>query len=138
MSAAAEPQSLLRTFRRPWLWVSLWFAMFVLIAAGSLMSADNLPPIDISGFDKLQHFAGYAALSAGGVLLFARLRAQALVALVIIGFGIGIEFAQAALTADRMGDAADVLANSLGALGGLMLSATPVSGWLQRLDARLP
>ena len=138
MNPKSGTASTLRRFRRPWLWVSLWLALFVVIAAGSLMPADDLPPIDISGFDKVQHFFGYAALSTGAVLLFARLRTQALVALGIIAFGIGIEFAQAGITADRMGDAADVLANTLGVLAGLLLSATPVAGWLQRLDARLP
>ena len=128
----------MRRFRRPRLWLSAWLALFVLIAAGSLMSADKLPPVDLDGFDKLQHFVGYAALSVGAVMLFARLRIQALAALAIIGFGIGIEFAQTSLTVDRMGDAADVLANTLGVLAGLLLSATPVARWLQRLDARLP
>lgn len=138
MSAAVAREPLLRAFRRPWLWLTLWLSLFVLIAVGSLISPDNLPPVDISGFDKAQHFAGYAALSTGAVLLFKRLRTQALVGLAIIAFGIGIEFAQASLTADRMGDAADVLANSLGVLAGLLLSATPVARWLQRLDVRLP
>lgn len=138
MSASSVKPPVLRRFRRPWLWVSLWLALFAVIAAGSLMPADDLPPVDISGFDKFQHFVGYAVLSTGAVMLFARLRTQALAALAIIAFGIGIEFAQDGLTPDRMGDAADVLANTLGALAGLLLSATPVAGWLQRLDARLP
>ena len=137
-ASAATRGRVMRPFRRPWLWLSAWVALFALIAAGSLMSADKLPPVDLDGFDKLQHFAGYAVLAVGGVLLFAKLRAQALAVLVVIAFGIGIEFAQASLTTDRMGDAADVLANSLGALAGLLLSATPAAQWLQRLDARLP
>jgi len=128
----------MRAFRRPRLWLSLWLLLFVLVGVGSLMSPDMLPPVDISGFDKVQHFVGYAVLSAGAVALFARLRTQALIALVIIGFGIGLEFAQASLTTDRMGDVADALANSLGVLGGLLLSSTPAARWLQRLDARLP
>lgn len=128
----------MRQFRRPWLWLGMWLALFALIAAGSLISADNLPAVDIFGFDKVQHFVGYAALSTGAVLLFSRLRTQALIALVIIAFGIGVEFAQASLTADRMGDAADAVANTLGVLAGLLLSATPIARWLERLDARLP
>ncbi|QOW19281.1 hypothetical protein INQ41_11720 [Lysobacter ciconiae] len=138
MTTAPQRLSLMRPFRRPWLWLSLWLLLFVLVAAGSLMSADKLPPVDISGFDKVQHFVGYAVLSAGAVALFARLRTQSLIALVIIGFGIGLEFAQASLTTDRMGDVADALANTLGVLGGLLLSSTPAARWLQRLDARLP
>lgn len=128
----------MRPFRRPRLWLSLWLLLFVLVAVGSLMSPDELPPVDLSGLDKVQHFVGYAVLSAGAVSLFARMRTQALIALVIIAFGIGLEFAQASMTTDRMGDAADALANTLGVLAGLLLSATPVALWLQRLDARLP
>lgn len=127
----------MRQFNRPWLWLSLWVALFALIAVGSLMSAAKVPSINIAGFDKVQHFAGYAALSTGAVLLFARLRVQALAVLVVIAFGIAIEFAQAGMTADRMGDTADALANTLGALTGLLLSATPVAQWLQKVDARL-
>jgi VanZ family protein len=119
----------LRGFERPGLWLALWFGLFGLVATGSLVS--------IAHFDKVQHFVGYAALSGYAVMLFARLRTQALMALAVIGFGIALEVAQATLTPDRMGDAADVVANSLGALAGLLLSATPVAHWLQRLDARL-
>ena len=101
------------------------------------MPSDNVPKVAIADFDKVQHFIGYAVLSAYAAMLFARLRTQALMALVVIGFGIALEVAQATLTADRTGDAADVVANSLGALAGLWFSATPAAHWLQRLDARL-
>jgi VanZ family protein len=127
----------LRGFERPGLWLALWLGLFGLVATGSLVSSADLPEVSIAHFDKVQHFVGYAALSGYAVMLFARLRTQALMALAVIGFGIALEVAQATLTPDRMGDAADVVANSLGALAGLLLSATPVAHWLQRLDARL-
>ena len=127
----------LRGFERSGLWLAIWFGLFGLVATGSLVPSDGLPEVSIAHFDKVQHFVGYAVLSTYAVMLFARLRTQALMVLAIIGLGIALEVAQATLTPDRMGDAADVVANSLGALFGLLLSATPVAHWLQRLDARL-
>ncbi|MGY0620540.1 VanZ family protein [Lysobacter sp. A378] len=127
----------MRDFHRPWLWLAGWVGLLVLVAVGSLVPSDDLPSVSFDGFDKIQHFVGHAALSAYAVMLFARLRAQAMVALGLIGFGVALELAQTMLTVDRVGDSADVLANSLGVLAGLLLSATPVARWLQHLDARL-
>ena len=126
----------LRGFHRPALWLVLWAALFALIATGSLWPAKELPSAPIIGFDKLEHFIGYALLSAWAVMLFARMRAQALAVLVVIAFGVVLEVAQGALTLDRSGSSADALANALGALAGLLMSATPLAHLLQRLDAQ--
>jgi len=126
----------LRGFHRPALWLALWAGLFVLIATGSLWPARELPTAPIIGYDKLQHFTGYALLSGWAVMLFARMRAQALAVLAVIAFGIVLEVAQGVLTTDRSGDSADAMANALGALAGLLLSATPLARALQRLDAR--
>ena len=126
----------LRRFHRPALWLVLWAGLFALIATGSLWPAKELPSAPIIGLDKLEHFIGYALLSAWAVMLFARMRAQALAVLVVIAFGIALEVAQGALTTDRSGDSADAMANALGALVGLLISATPLAHALQRLDAK--
>src|SRR5690606_10112853 len=117
-------------------WLAGWCALFLLIAVGSLLPAGELPTVS-NGFDKVEHFLGYALLSAYAVMLFARMRPQALAALGVIVFGIAIEVAQSAWTVDRLGDSADAMANALGALAGLGISVTPMARWLQRLDARL-
>ena len=132
--SAARPW--LREFRRPVVWLAGWALLFALVAIGSLLPPGELPPM-WPGLDKLQHFLGYALLSAYAVMLFERMRPQALAALGVIAFGIAIEFAQSAWTADRLGDSADAMANALGALAGLGISVTPMARWLQRLDARL-
>jgi len=126
----------LREFRRPAVWLAGWILLFALVAIGSLLPPGDLPPA-WPGLDKLQHFLGYALLSAYAVMLFARMRPQALAALGVIAFGIAIEFAQATWTAERIGDSADAMANALGALAGLLIASTPIARWLQRLDARL-
>ncbi|MGH8072716.1 MAG: VanZ family protein [Lysobacter sp.] len=136
MNSAQLPRPLLREFRRPAIWLAGWGALFLLIAIGSLLPAGELPTVS-NGFDKVEHFLGYALLSAYAVMLFERMRPQALAALGVIAFGIAIEFAQSAWTADRLGDSADAMANALGALAGLCVTATPMARWLQRIDARL-
>jgi len=127
----------LREFRRPALWIALWLAMIATVIATCLMPAKDLPPTPFDSFDKVEHFTAYLLLSLYAGMLFARVRAQALATAGLIALGVALEFAQANLTDSRSGDAADALANSLGALAGLWLSRTPVALWLQRLDRRL-
>ena len=130
-----SPRPVLREFHRPAVWLTGWGVLFVLVAAGSLMPAGELPTVS-NGFDKVEHFLGYALLSGYAVMLFERMRPQALAALGVIAFGIAIEVAQATWTTDRSGDSADAMANALGALAGLLVSATPMARWLQSLDTR--
>jgi len=126
---------LLRPFRRPVLWVGLWLAA---IAATIVVCLLPPPPMAVPhGFDKVEHVLGYAALSVGAVWLFAGMRGQCRAAAGLVALGVALEWAQGALTATRMADPADALANAAGVLLGLAVSATPAAGWLARLDARL-
>lgn len=136
--SAAPVRPLLRDFRRPWLWLAIWLAMLGAVIGTSLMSADDLPPTPFDGFDKVEHFLAYLLLSAYAVMLFPERRAQALAAAGVIALGIGLEFAQGALTASRQADSADALANALGAVCGLMLAPTPVARALLWLDRWVP
>lgn len=127
----------LRSFHSPRRWVAGWVVLMVLVVVGSLLPARGLPQPLFPGFDKVQHFVGYALLSAYAVLLFQRMRAQALAAIGLMLLGIAIEVAQARFTLTRTGSTADALTNALGILGGLAVASTPLAGALQRLDARL-
>lgn len=127
----------LRGFHRPRRWVAGWIALMALVAVGSLLPSAELPRPLFPGFDKVQHFVGYAVLSGYAVLLFQRMRAQALAALGVLLLGIAIELAQSHLTLTRTGSIADALTNALGILAGLAVAATPLADALQRLDARL-
>ncbi|BAW00119.1 VanZ family protein [Lysobacter enzymogenes] len=127
----------LREFHRPALWIALWLAMIATVIATCLMPAKDLPPTPFDSFDKVEHFTAYLLLSLYAGMLFARVRAQALATAGLIALGVGLEFAQANFTDSRSGDAADALANSLGALAGLWLARTPAGVWLQRVDRAL-
>lgn len=135
--SAAPTRAWLREFERPALWVALWLAMIAVVIATCLLPARDLPPTPFSQFDKIEHFSAYLAMSAYAGMLFARMRPQAIAAVGLIAMGVGLEFAQANLTDSRSGDAADALANGLGALAGLFVTRTPVALWLQRVDRRL-
>ena len=128
--------TLLRGFRRPRLWLALWGLMLAAVIVASLLPAGDLPPAPFDGVDKVEHFLGYAVLSAYAVMLFARRRTQALAAAGLIALGIGLEIAQGALTVSRAADSADALANALGVLAGLALAPTPLASALLWFDGR--
>lgn len=136
MTSTAAP--LLRGFRRPAPWLAAWLALVAAVATVSLLPAGDLPAAPFDGVDKLEHFLAYAVLAAGAVMLFARRGVQWLLALALVALGIGLEFAQGAMTASRHADGMDALANALGVLAGTGLGWTPARLWLLRLDARLP
>lgn len=132
-----QARGVLRAFERPALWCAIGLAMIAAVAAATLLPAHDLPPTPFSGFDKIEHFSAYAAMSAYATMLLARLRPQAIAAAGLIALGVALEFAQAGLTDSRTGDAIDAAANSLGVFAGLFVSLTPASRWLQALDRRL-
>ncbi|WP_243733180.1 VanZ family protein [Luteimonas yindakuii] len=122
----------LKPFRRPWLWAGLWIAAIAAVVAVSLSPPPPMPPVDNS--DKLGHFLAYAVVAIGAVQLYARWAALLGAGIGLVLLGIGIEYAQGALTATRMADPADALANTLGVVAGLTLRLTPWRDALLRLE----
>ena len=114
MSAA----ELLRPWARARLLLAGWLLLVGGVVVGSLLPSSALPAPSFTGIDKVEHLIAYAMLSTYAVLLFAPARAQALAACGLVALGIALEGAQAALTASRVADPGDMLANTLGvALG---------------------
>ncbi|WP_241685805.1 VanZ family protein [Luteimonas sp. YGD11-2] len=127
-----RPGRPLKPFRRPWLWAGLWIAAIATVLVASLSPAPPLPPVDNS--DKLGHFLAYAVLAIGAVQLYARWASLLGAGIGLVLLGIGIEYAQGTLTATRMGDPADALANTLGVIAGLATRLTPWRDALLRFD----
>lgn len=122
----------MRPLRWPALWLALWLLAIGIVVAGSLLPPpQDLPPV--RGGDKLVHLAAYGLLMAAAVQLFGRLRILWTVAGLLALLGLGLEFAQGALTATRQFDPWDALANAGGVLLGGLLAFTPAASWLQRL-----
>jgi VanZ family protein len=121
---------------KPFLWQKLWmsmaYAMLVLVAILSLIPA----PQDMPGNDKVLHLVTYAGLSlVFTVLLIGRHNVWAIVVL-LIAFGAAIEGLQG-LTGYRMAEAEDLAANSLGVLIGASTYWTPLPLKLRSLERKL-
>jgi VanZ family protein len=126
----------LRPFRRPRLWLGLWLLAIAVVMALSLANLSRLPPVPEGG-DKVEHFLAYGLLSLSAMQLFATRRGCIVVAVLLVLMGVGLEFAQGALTTTRMADPHDALANTLGVLAGLATLFTPLRGMLLAFDTRL-
>lgn len=125
----------LKPFRRPLLWSALWCVAVALVVVLSLIPVPDLGQLP-SGTDKIEHFLTYAALAAGSVQLYPRWRSLLSVGVALVLMGIGLEYAQGALTEYRLMDRADALANTLGVIAGLGTKLTPWRDLLLKLDNR--
>ncbi|HDS1219304.1 VanZ family protein [Stenotrophomonas maltophilia] len=121
---------MIKPLRRPRLWTALWVLAVLFVIVVCLIPP---PPIPVpENGDKVEHFLAYFILSGSAVQLFRQGRPLLWVGLGLVLMGIGIEFAQGALTRDRMADPMDALANTVGVLAGLGLALTPLRDLLLR------
>ena len=134
---AAKPRfgRSLKPFKRPLLWAALWVLAIAVVVVASLVPVSGLPDVP-KNFDKVEHFVAYAALAAGAVQLFARRLSWAVVSVLLVLMGIGLEHLQAQMALGRMLDRVDALANTLGVLAGLATAFTPWRDALLRIDRR--
>ena len=121
-----------KPLRHPRIWGGLWIAAIAIVVVLSL--APSVPMPDVPDGDKLGHFLAYFALAASAVQLYARWPALLGAGIGLVMLGIGLEYAQGALTDSRMQDPADALANTLGVIAGLATRLTPMRDLLLRID----
>lgn len=128
MSAALKP------LRHARLWLVLWCAA---VLAVILVSLAPPPPLALpQNSDKVEHFLAYFVLAASAVQLFATRRMLWGGAAGLVVMGVGIEWAQGALTVTRMADPMDALANTTGVVAGMLTVFTPLRDFLLRLQPR--
>lgn len=116
------------------MWGGLWMAAIAVVVTLSL--APSVPMPDVPDGDKLGHFLAYFALAASAVQLYARWPALLGAGVGLVLLGIGLEYAQGALTDTRMQDPADAFANTLGVIVGLSTRLTPFRDVLLQFDTR--
>jgi VanZ family protein len=103
-----------------------WWALGVIIVALAIficLIPGNELPAAFEWNDKTSHLVGHGLLALYFSGLVAR-RSWWKIFLFLLLLGTAIEFAQYSMHAGREGDARDVVANSIGALAGLVV------GWL--------
>ena len=109
--------AVLKPLRRPLLWLGLWLLAVAVVCVASLTPP---PPLELPRHgDKVEHLLAYAALAAAAVQVFRRGRFLLAVGAGLVLMGIGLEFAQGALTETRLADPADAVANTAGVLLGM-------------------
>lgn len=114
---------LLKPLRRPRAWLALWGLAVLTVIVVCLIPP---PPLSLpAGGDKVEHFLAYFLLAGSAVQLYRRGWPLFWVSVGLVLMGIGIEFAQGALTATRMADPADAIANTVGVLAGVATALTP-------------
>ncbi|WP_218842196.1 VanZ family protein [Stenotrophomonas sp. JAI102] len=120
---------------KPLRWPRFWLALWWLAVLGTLVVC-LIPPPSIplpENSDKVEHFLAYFLLAASAVQIYRRRAALVWAAVGLVALGIGIEFAQGALTVNRLADPMDALANSVGVLAGMAIVFTPLRDLLLRL-----
>ena len=131
---AWRPGRSLKPLRHPRLWVALWCLAIAVVVVFSLSPPPPMP--DFESSDKWSHFLAYFVLAACAVQLFRNWPALLGAGLGLVLLGIGLEYAQGSLTSNRMADAADALANTLGVIVGLATRLTPARDLLLRIGGR--
>lgn len=113
----------------------LGLVLLVAVLAGSLVSLP-VPVEQVMLHDKLLHFAAYATLMLWFAQVFRPPLARLLLAIVLVAFGVGIEYLQGK-TLTRQPEAIDVLANTAGVLIGGALAWTPAGRTLAAFERLL-
>ncbi|AMN47207.1 hypothetical protein ACG33_08890 [Steroidobacter denitrificans] len=117
--------------RHPRTWLVLGWLMILVVVALSLMPGQKLPATGLN--DKFQHGTAYALLALWFAGIYPRSRYW-LIAIGLLLLGVGIEFAQGAMSFGREADLRDVLANGGGIAVGLGLAWLWLGGWAQQVE----
>lgn len=104
---------------KKYLYISVWT---LLITYASVTSNESLPKFQVfEHFDKVVHFCMYFGQSFLLVPVFSKLKFKYLFSFILaICFGLLMELVQGFLTENRSADGFDALANSIGALFGVI------------------
>jgi VanZ family protein len=123
----------MRSLRLKPLWLLIGYLLVGAVVVVSLMPA---PPGMHSLNDKLLHLLAYLGLALWFGAIYPRERFARL-GLCLVTLGVVIECLQFS-TGYRSFELADMLADTLGTLAGLLLAATPLGGMLLLIERSLP
>ena len=112
------------------LWLMIGGLLLVAVAVGSLLPVKE---VGISVNDKWLHIVTYLTVSAWFSLLVRKQRVLLMVYIGLTLYGLLMEYLQG-MTGYRMLELADAMANSLGALLGLLVYFTPLKQVLISVD----
>lgn len=116
------------------LWLSVGFLLMGFVVYESI-SFDTVE-VNIAYFDKYAHVMAYFLLMGWFVQIYQSTRVKIILALLFVGMGVAIEYIQGA-GGVRYFEFADMLANMCGVMCAWLLSYSPFSRLLFRMEKRL-
>lgn len=122
-------------YRRAWL-AGGWLLVGVVAYLSLTSHPPEFAPLLFPHADKLEHGFAYASLSLWFCQIYVRGYPRAVMAVILVGLGITLEFLQG-LGGYRMFEVADMLANGLGVLLGFLLAHTPLGRLFILLETAL-
>ncbi|MAS09168.1 VanZ family protein [Salinisphaera sp.] len=125
----SRPERGYRMFR---VWMTLGFFGCAILFYACLMPSP--PTLQVSNFDKIEHFAAFGILGAWFAAVLAPRYLLVFVGLAV--FGVVIELVQAATTY-RSGDPWDFLADGIGLVAGILFARIGGMDWLRYIDQRV-
>ena len=134
----ARPMPTLKQLLHDARWHPRWRLLLMVLAAFTAYHAFAPSPSAIAGSfgDKADHLAAFAAMASAAALAGPATWRHAGSALAgLLAYGAFIEIVQALLPT-RQADLADLLADGLGALGGLLLVAVLRRCWIAPISGR--
>jgi hypothetical protein len=120
------------TLKHPLAWRTAGWLLVAFVVIGSLVPAGT-PGLGLIN-DKVEHGAGYAALTIWFLGAYPRLR-QWVIVISFIAMGIAIELLQGWMKLGRECDIHDVFANSTGIAIGWLLARLWLGNWAARAEA---
>jgi hypothetical protein len=120
-------------------YVHCWTAVGWLLVGGLVAGSLATPPIEVTPprfVDKLVHLVAYLLVMAWFAQIWRSRRVLCVHACFLVLLAVGLELLQG-FTASRTPDAFDAMASAGGVLLGSLTALTPLSGLLERLEARL-
>ena len=124
-----------RELRRFELWLALgWLLIATIVALTLIPEPREIPRFQFD--DKFGHVFAYGLLMLWFAQLYFERRTRLGLAAAFIAMGVVLEFCQGAL-GYRSFDFADMVANALGVVAGVLLSATNRCNFIFALDRRL-
>lgn len=132
MSFATMASETVPRYRRAWLALG-WLLLFG-VAVGSLAPTVPAAPVQVS--DKLMHFLAYASLAFVFVGAAGRKRwLRFVIGLLVLGAV--IELAQGLLTATRVSEWLDMIANAAGVVAGTVVALGIPGNWCRHVERLL-
>lgn len=116
---------------RPDLWIAGAVILVTLIVVGSLLPGPVVATV--SGYDKLEHAAAYAALTLWLAGMLER-RGYVWAGTAAFLLGLVLELVQGWFTATRQADPLDLVANGAGIFLALAVAWMGLGGWAGRIE----